>query len=316
MLHHNSLHRPCAKDLHELFDLHIDADLKCEQEHSWFAKLCQTSSGTKNLNVEPLTSTVSLAAAPQPINFMVNWERYPHFVGRDKLLDHLHHIICDTSPRKYNHRVAIYGCGGIGKTQIALEYTYRYSTFYENVFWISANSESDLLAGFQDIANITGCAQSNLSSKEQARLVLNWLRRRNNWLLVLDNLDDVSVVKGYLPERSEKRHTFITTRNPYAKDIPAEGLEIPLLNSEDAIDLLHLRSEVSPAEFNPDEALEIAVELDHLPLALEQAAAFIREATKSLRDYLTVYRKSRKSLLKCKPSGNDAYPDAVGLVGT
>jgi hypothetical protein len=92
------------------------------------------------------------------------------------------------------------------------------------VFWISANSESHLLAhGFQEIADITGIAQSNLSSKEQARLVLTWLRRSNNWLLVvLDNLDDVSVVKGYLPERSEKRHTLITTRNPNAKDIPAE----------------------------------------------------------------------------------------------
>jgi tetratricopeptide (TPR) repeat protein len=142
-------------------------------------------------------------------------------------------------------------------------------------------------------------------------VVLGWLRQQNHWLLVLDNLDDISVAKGYLPEWSEGRHTLITTRNPFSKDIPADGFEIPLFGSEEAIELLRVRSEVIPSEFNPAVASKIVVELDRLPLAIEHAAAFIRKATKSLQDFLLVYRKSRNSLLRRKPVGNAEYPNSL-----
>jgi len=113
MLHHNSLFRPSAKKLHELFDLRIDADLNIERELSWFTKLCRTSTETKNLTFESPISTVSVAA-PQLINFMIPCERNPHFVGRTELLSDLYKLLRATSAQKYNHRVAIHGWGGIG----------------------------------------------------------------------------------------------------------------------------------------------------------------------------------------------------------
>ena len=311
MLHHDSLHRPSAKQLLELFNLQIDPDpdmLSLERAHSWFAKLCQIST---DIDVESLNRTVSIAPAAQPINFMVNFERYPHFVGRDELLSDLHTRLSDTSAQKYNHRVALYGCGGIGKTQIAIEYTYRYAKFYENVFWISAKDQSALLAGFQDMANVTGCALQGLNLEEQAKVVLVWLQQHGNWLLVLDNLDDIYVVKGYLPEMSKGRHTLITTRNPFSKDIPAEGFEIPLFGSDEAIELLRIRSEIAPSDFEAEVASEIVFELDHLPLAIEQAAAFIRKAVKSLSEFLFIYRKSRKAFLQRTPAGNDTYSNSL-----
>jgi tetratricopeptide (TPR) repeat protein len=242
---------------------------------------------------------------------MVNFERYPHFVGRDQLLSDLHTRLSDTSAQKYNHRVAIYGCGGIGKTQIAIEYTYRYAHFYENVFWISAKDQSALFAGFQEIANVTGCALSDVKPEEQAKVVLAWLRKHSRWLLVLDNLDDISVAKGYLPEMSEGHHTLITTRNPFSIDIPAEGFEIPLFGSEEAIELLRIRSETASSNFEAQVASEIVFELDHLPLAIEQAAAFIRKATKSLSEFLFIYGKSRKAFLQRPPAGNDTYSNSL-----
>ena len=314
MLHHDSLHRPSAQQLLELFNLPIDPDPDMSsvgRAHSWFAKLCQTYTDTRILEVESLTKTVSVAPAPQTINFMVNFERYPHFVGRDQLLSDLHTRLSDTSAQKYNHRVAIYGCGGIGKTQIAIEYTYRYAHFYENVFWISAKDQSALFAGFQEIANVTGCALSDVKPEEQAKVVLAWLRKHSRWLLVLDNLDDISVAKGYLPEMSEGHHTLITTRNPFSIDIPAEGFEIPLFGSEEAIELLRIRSETASSNFEAQVASEIVFELDHLPLAIEQAAAFIRKATKSLSEFLFIYGKSRKAFLQRPPAGNDTYSNSL-----
>src|SRR5271169_4783919 len=70
--------------------------------------------------------------------FMVPYERNPLFTGRDIFLDLLHATLQDTSPRKYNHRIAIHGLGGIGKTQMALEYCYRYRAEYDYIFWLHA----------------------------------------------------------------------------------------------------------------------------------------------------------------------------------
>lgn len=69
-------------------------------------------------------------------------------------------------------------------------------------------------------------------------IVLRWLRQDQDWLLVIDNLDIIEIVDGFLPEPGPQRHTIITTRNPNAEGIPAGGIEAPLLEPDEAIDLL------------------------------------------------------------------------------
>jgi hypothetical protein len=85
-------------------------------------------------------------------NFIVPFERNPMFTGRKDFLTTLKRTLYDSAPKKYNHRVALYGMGGIGKTQTALEYVYTNRDSYRKIYWITAVDQASLLSGYQKIA--------------------------------------------------------------------------------------------------------------------------------------------------------------------
>ena len=76
---------------------------------------------------------------------------------------------------------------------------------------------------------------------QAAWLVIDWLENQRSWLLVIDNLDDIKVINGYLPANSVKKHTLITTRNLNAENIPAQGLEVDLMSLKDATKFFLIR---------------------------------------------------------------------------
>jgi tetratricopeptide (TPR) repeat protein len=244
------------------------------------------------------------------------YQRNPHFTGRDELLTLLSEKLRDTSAKKYNHRVAIYGIGGVGKTQLAIEYVHRNEMKYDSIFWISSADQAALLSGFQEIARITGCVpnvDANLKPAEIAKEVLLWLRNHDGWLLVMDNMDEIEVAIDYLPEIRKGGHTLITTRNPNHLTIPAEGLQIPVLSEDAAVELLLLRGEIDCADDSPDRkhAAEIVAELGYLALAVEQAAAFIRSSVDGIGKFIKTYRASRHRFLSRKLSQSHPYPNSV-----
>lgn len=200
----------------------------------------------------------------------------------------------------------------MGKTQIAIEYVYRYEEEYNRIFWISGSDQGALLSGFQVIGAKMGCVAEGLEPMEIAMAVLGWLRLQENWLLVIDNLDDASVADGFLPATDTRGHTLITTRNTDLKSIPAEGLNIPMLSENDAIELLRIRSEISEVDFSShkSDAIEIVKELGYLALAIDQAAAFIRSLP-NIAKFLPIYRKSRKRLLRQHSRSKHTYPNSV-----
>lgn len=104
---------------------------------------------------------------------------------------------------------------------------------------------------------------------------------------------------------------LITTRNNNTDGIPAEGLEVPILDPNHAIHLLRNRSELDEAKFPTTLASEIVIELGYLPLAIEHAAAFIRVTIKNVHEFLPIYRKSRQRVLSRSPKGNNPYPNSV-----
>jgi len=230
---------------------------------------------------------------------MVPYPRNVNFTGRKSLLTALREKLCDIAPSSWNHRVALYGLGGVGKTQLAIEYAHSHRSDYDGIYWINAVSEATVLAGFQDIARRTRCVEStqHLNPSELAQRVLQWLNLHQSWLLVIDNLDQIEVIGNSLPDRSQGRHTLITTRNSFCDHIPAQGLEVSGLEEYDAIDLLLCRSRLGAAGETPEAnavAAEIVKELGYLPLAIEQAAAYIREALRDIFKFLPSYRKDRK----------------------
>lgn len=208
--------------------------------------------------------------------------------------------------------------GGVGKTRIAIEYVSQFETQYEGVYWITAESSAQLLSGFVSIAKETRCTETkSCQQTEIAEKVLNWLYRNNNWLLVVDNLDDISIASGYLPRlKTGGGHVLITTRNPTSIKIPAEGLQIDVHDPEEGKNLLLLRSqlpnEIGTGSRAENEALEITRSMGFLALAIEQAAAYIREElAHDIFRFRYVYESQRRQFLDRENTDNTYYKNNV-----
>ena len=244
--------------------------------------------------------------------FLVPYEKNEQFMCREALLLNLRTTLSEVSQNEYNHRVALYGMGGVGKTQTAIAYVYAYRSKYDRTYWISAANEASLLSGFRDIAVRSRCVASvdKLDPRNIAARVLAWLRQQENWLVVVDNLDEIDLVEGLLPERAPNRHTLITTRNPNSEGIPARGLEVPLLEVPEGIKMLYALAKL-PRETEPDAAQKIVETLGCLPLAIGQAASYVREVSRSFIAFLETYHKRRKELHEWIPRGNRQYSKSL-----
>ena len=196
--------------------------------------------------------------------------RTRYFTGREQLLASLR------SQLTARHRAALSGLGGVGKTQAAIEYAVRHRTEYQNgVFWVNAGTMSGLTSGFVEIAKTLRLPAATSSDQEQiVRAVLDWLNARDRWLLILDNVDERREARPFVPT-NDKGDLIITSRESVFQELGiARGLEVVDLDSDEALRFLLARtgrSEVDPRE--REAATELAAELGHLPLALEQAAA-------------------------------------------
>ena len=228
------------------------------------------------------------------------------------LLKTLRDKLCEDKPQEFNHRVAFFGIRGVGKTQVAIEYVVRYKHEYNAVFWITAEDRASLLLGFQEIAKVTN--MKLLDTQSLAKDVLKWLEKQSYWLLVIDNIDDISVVNGYLPDLvTGGGHLLLTTRDPNATGISARGLEVEVFDRQTAADMLLLRTnqtDNSNKEIR-SEAVKIVKELGFLALAIEQAAAYIRESVKDIFRFLPVYFINREKVLAQRPRGDWPYPYVV-----
>jgi hypothetical protein len=271
------------------------------------------------LMVKQATTKATLAAfLPLPV-------RDPYFRGRDELLNKLRELLITTP----NHRISLYGLGGVGKTQVATEYVYKHEPDYKYIFWISA---SRLQASLSEIARATQfiSKDDNMSPDTLAKAGKTWMEGTENWLLVIDNLDNVTIVDGYLPNTKNGGHIMITTRNKHIDTIAAEGVEVPMLGSDDCIQLLLDRSGVDASK-NRKDAESIGKQLGCLPLAIQLAGAYIRRS-QNLKEYLRLFSKQRRELLEWSPVPMDknqvtvatiwkmsfeelgSYPDSINLI--
>jgi len=242
-------------------------------------------------------------------HFMVPYVKNERFIGRDNLLAQLFEKLREQKPYEYNHRVALYGLGGVGKTQTALAYVYANRTCYDSIFWISGTSKASLLSDFQRIAILTKCTAdgTNTDPLQGVKEVHAWLEKQTSWLLIIDNLDDIKVIPGFLPMNDTKKHTIITTRNPDSEGIPAQGLEVGLLDPADAVFLSTLSKITIKDTLESKQAYQIVQELGYLPLALEQAAAYVREVAGTFATFLEDYTNIHKDIHKWIPHGNRPY---------
>jgi len=266
----------------------------------------------------PPANSVLEESDPKPRLFRVPYEQNLNFFGREDILVRIRDVFRDQQSRQYNHRVALHGLGGVGKTQIALQYAYKYRQEYEHIFWVSAATRAQVLASYRDISGYIGA----IISSEPDSMDVTWAfatrpwPERNNWLLIIDDLNGVTIIDGLLPPANCGGHTLITTRTALYKEIPAEGLEVSVMTLEESKDFFLHRSSIwieQDASLNPINHVEKLVqELGCLPLAIEQAALFIRTQRHSIDDYLELWKINRAALLDWRLGrGNYQYPYTI-----
>jgi hypothetical protein len=247
---------------------------------------------------------------PAPV-FNLPFPRNPFFTGREDQLEAIHLALTSRG------RAALSGLGGIGKTQTALEYAYRHQSEYDHVFWVRAEQETELITGYVALAKalqIPGHQQED--QQAVVALMKQWLATHDRWLLVLDNADDLRQLRPYLPTTSG--HILLTTRAQTLGDL-AQKVEVTRMATDEGALLLLRRATViaddadlAAASAN-DQALArtLTTEMDGLPLALDQAGAYIEEQVLSLDEYLELFRAEKAELLQERGQLDPDHPSVT-----
>ena len=247
--------------------------------------------------------------------------RNPFFTGREDLLALLlkrlsaSHVAALTQSQAQ----ALFGLGGIGKTQTAAEFAFRYGDNYTHVFWMRAATHESLVADYVSLAESLEIPEKG--AQDQRRIinaVKRWLVANDGWLLIMDNADDLKMAQEFLPTH-HKGYVLFTTRAQASGQIAA-SMEVEKLNLQDGTLLLlcwskRLNAGDSIEKANAEDraaAERIVQEMDGLPLALVQAGAYVDETGCSLADYLRLFATHRKELLLRPASLWLDYPDTVG----
>jgi tetratricopeptide (TPR) repeat protein len=211
--------------------------------------------------------------------------------------------------------LAIKGLGGIGKTQIAVEYAYRAweQGRYTHIFWINAASQEALLTSFQMLAERLPhfAAQDEQDQHKLIAAVLLWLQTcPEPWLLIFDNADEPTLVQPYLPQQG--RGSILLTTRAHAVSWFANPIDVEQMGLMEGTQfLLHRTRRLDVSDEERNEAANVVIALDGFPLALDQAGAYIEETECSFRDYLQIYEQYRAILLARRGKQYTNYPDSV-----
>jgi transcriptional regulator with XRE-family HTH domain len=225
--------------------------------------------------------------------------RNPAFTGRDDLLAALRERL---EAGRVPVAQALYGMGGVGKSQLAVEYAHRFAAGYDVIWWIDA--EQDGLIGDQvvSLGLVLGCVPAGADTETVRVAVLAELRRHDSWLLIFDNAQTAADVAPWLPGGSG--HVLITSRRRGWDEI-ATPIEVDVLSRAETIEMLQRRI---PALAETD-AGRLGAELGDLPLAIAQAAGFIADTGTQADQYLDLLRTRGGQLLDRSAPGS--YPRSL-----
>ncbi|HEX8228877.1 MAG TPA: FxSxx-COOH system tetratricopeptide repeat protein [Chloroflexia bacterium] len=257
----------------------------------------QSGSATRSSTTPPLPPRPAL-----PRVWTVPHSRNLNFTGREELLQDLLEKLTSGQHAALTQPQALHGLGGVGKTQLANEYAYRYAGEYDAVLWVRAEEPTTLAADFAALAGELGISQLDTRDQDaDVKAVLRWLRENTRWLLVFDNAEDGKQIAKYLPQVGTG-HVLITSRNPNWRQY-AQPVVVEVLEPEEAVDFLLKRT----GEKDRATAGKLAEGLGFLPIALAQAGAYMEQKQKSLADYLPLFQEYRDKAFI--PS--DDYPATI-----
>lgn len=241
---------------------------------------------------------------------MVAHDRNPAFTARQETLEQLANAF--ESPDINARRQAIVGLGGVGKTQIAVEYAHRFRNRYPHVFWMHGYSSEVLLAGFVTIASILNLGETSGEPTDTVNNTLSWFQKHKAWLLVVDNADDVTVLQPFLHYLAEG-FLLVTSRSRDVQDIGIlHPIEIKELTVNEASEFLLRRIGRNVLDAPEEQAVrELAEVLGGLPLALEQAGAYIVAKQTRVDVYLSAYSQMELAVLERNRASLGHYSKSV-----
>ncbi|MCB1155074.1 toll/interleukin-1 receptor domain-containing protein, partial [bacterium] len=235
---------------------------------------------------DELLSPQKPAANTSAPKILLREKRNDDFSGRQEDLKRLHASIATSSTTAITQ--AITGGGGIGKTELAKQYTYEYESDYTLIGWMHAESPESRATDFHRLAKAMGLADDATPQDQALHAVLANLAQLKDWLLVFDNVESPEDLKGALPDPLTG-HVLITTRYQFWDHV-ASTFAIDKFEPAESLEYL---KKVLPGE---DDVMlnDLAVKVDHYPLALAQATAYMKFKKLPLAEFLEEYAAREK----------------------
>jgi tetratricopeptide (TPR) repeat protein len=205
--------------------------------------------------------------------------RNPNFTGRAPLLERLREQLTENPTALLPH--TLHGLGGVGKTQLAVEYVWRYGDRYDLIWWIAAEQPALIRSSLVELADRLGMPRGEDVDRTLTAVhdALRMHSPHRRWLLIFDNANRPADLGRFLS--TPGGHILITSRDRTWSDV-AKTVEVDVFERIESIELLRRRM----PDIGAAEADRLADHLGDLPLALEQAASWILATATPVSDYL------------------------------
>ncbi|GAA1412165.1 FxSxx-COOH system tetratricopeptide repeat protein [Kitasatospora putterlickiae] len=253
------------------------------------------------LPAEVLNAARDVQAPPD----FTNLDQPPRCVGREDALAWLRTTLTEAGGTAITQASTVHGLGGVGKSTLALAYAHRFRREYTAIWWITADSAAAIEQSLAELARrLRPTWPGTVSQEQRAEWAMAWLQWHPGWLLLFDNVEDPGDLKRYLGALSGGHH-LITSRRATGWPWSVRTYPLGTLDPHEATELIcgYAFPDGAPTARERQEAHELAAEMGYLPLALEQAGAYLRQNPSMT---ITAYRRNLPTKLDKAADGLDA----------
>ncbi|KAH8669922.1 hypothetical protein BGZ61DRAFT_483227 [Ilyonectria robusta] len=260
----------------------------------------------------PILPTHTSTTASNGPWFLLPYSRNEFFVGRSSTLQQLNSWLgspLENRHRGIHKRAALHGLGGVGKTQVVIEWAYEMRQRDDglSIFWVHASTTERFIEAYTSIARTCQIPGASAGGSDLLKKVKEWLgssHQQHPWLMIVDNADDIEVflersgdagyrakMHKYLPS-SPNGSVLFTSRSKHAAVDLTEGrtlITITEPSPEECIDLI--RGRLPASTHTVKDISSLAKELGYLPLALSQAISYLQRNSLSVPQYLDMLRE-------------------------